>query len=66
MLPEEGRSDFDKAMSALGERFKPVDIEKLPGLEFHHKTQGGESVEQLGISLQQLGWKAFLPCRISN
>ena len=59
MLPEEDRSDFDKAVSALGQRFKPVDIEELRGLEFHHKTQGGESVEHLGISLQQLGRKAF-------
>ena len=59
MLPEEDRSDFDKAVSALGQRFKPVDIEELRGLEFHHKTQGGESVEQLGILLQQLGQKAF-------
>ena len=36
-----------------------LDIEELRGLEFHHKTQAGESVEQLGISLQQLGRKAF-------
>ena len=59
MLPEEDRSDFDKAVSALRQRFKPVDIEELRGLKFHHKTQGGESVEQFGISIQQLGRKAF-------
>ncbi len=59
MLPEEDRVDFDWAVEALGKRFRPVDIEELRGLEFHHKTQGTESVEQLGISLQQLGRKAF-------
>ena len=41
MLSEEDRSDFDKAVSSLGQRFKPVDIEELLGLKFHHKTQGG-------------------------
>lgn len=28
-------------------------------MEFHRKTQGNESVEQLGLTLQQLGRKAF-------
>ena len=36
-----------------------VDIEELRGLEFHYESQGNELVEQLGISLQQLGRKAF-------
>ena len=36
-----------------------LDIEELRGLDFHHKTQGGESVEQFGILLQQLEQKAF-------
>jgi len=59
MLPEADREDFDRAVEALSKRFKPVDIEELRGLEFHHKSQGDETVEQLGISLQQLGRKAF-------
>ena len=37
MLPEEDQSDFDKAVNALGQRFKPVDIEELRGLEFLYK-----------------------------
>ena len=59
LLAKEDRSDYDKATQALRKRFKRVDIEELRGLEFHHKSQGEESVEQLGIDLQCLGKKAF-------
>lgn len=44
MLPEEDRMDFDRSVEALGKRFRPIDIEELCGLEFHHKTQGTESI----------------------
>ena len=60
MLPDQDRDTFDTAVSALKKRFRPADIEELRGLEFHHRTQGdGESIEQVGISIQQLGRKAF-------
>ena len=48
------------ATSGLRKRLKPADIEELRGLEFHHRTQGvDETVEQLGVSIQRLGRKAF-------
>ncbi len=51
---------FEDVVSALKKQFRPADIEELRGLEFHHHTQGdGEPIEQLGISIQQLGRKAF-------
>ena len=60
MLPDQDRVTFDTAVSALKKRFRPADIEELRGLEFHHRTQGnGESIEQVGISIQQLGRKEF-------
>ena len=59
MLPDAESNNVETAITALGERFKPRDIEELRGLEFHHKTQGDESIDQLGISIQQLGRKAF-------
>ncbi len=43
----------------MKKHFKPGDIEELRGLEFHHRTQMDKSIEQLGISIQQLGRKAF-------
>jgi hypothetical protein len=44
----------------LKKHFKPGDIEELRGLEFHHHTQTTtEMIEQLGLSVQQLGRKAF-------
>ena len=58
-LPEEEQSSYDKATQALKKWFWTGDIEELRGLEFHHKTQNNESVEQLGIDLQRLGRKAF-------
>ena len=60
MLPSSERETFESAVKALKKRFKPADIEELRGLEFHHRSQGvDESIEQLGISIQQLGRKAF-------
>lgn len=59
MLPDSERKKVDSALQALKKRFKPADIEELRGLEFHHRTQREESIEQLGISIQQLGRKAF-------
>ena len=59
MFPEADREDYDKAKSALKSRFRAVDIEELRGLEFHHKVQSDETVEELGMELQRLGNKAF-------
>lgn len=59
MLPDSDKSDFNKAVNALRKRFQPADIEELRGLEFHHRMQGDETIEKLGISIQQLGLKAF-------
>ena len=59
MLPDSESKDIESAITALGKRFKPGDIAELRGLQFHHWTQGEESIEQLGISIQQLGRKAF-------
>ncbi len=39
--------------------FKAVDIEELRGMEFHHKVQKDELIEDLGLELQALGCKAF-------
>ena len=58
-LPEDERSNYDKATQSLKKWFRTGDIEELRGLEFHHRTQGSETVEQLGIDLQRLGRKAF-------
>ena len=58
-LPEDERSNYDKATQSLKKWFRTGDIEELCGLEFHHRTQGNETVEQLGIDLQRLGRKAF-------
>ena len=50
MIPETERDTFDKAVAALGKRFKPKDIEELRGMEFYHVMQN-ESIEQLGITV---------------
>ena len=50
----------DVFIAAHQKRFKPSDIEELRGLEFHHLMQTSETIEQLGIKIQQLGRKAFL------
>ena len=59
MLPASDIENVESAIEALRKRFKPRDIEELRGLEFHHKIQGSDTIEQLGISIQQLGRKAF-------
>lgn len=59
MLPDTDQGSYSKVTEALRERFKPVDIEELCGLEFHHKVQGDETIEELGLELQVLGRKAF-------
>ena len=59
-FPVDDRGDYDRAVAALRERFKLVDIEELRGLEFHHKIQGSkETIEELGLDLQALCRKAF-------
>ena len=60
MLPKVECDTLEHAVTALKKRFKPADIEELRGLEFYHRAQGGsETVEQLGLSIQRLGRKAF-------
>ena len=59
MLPIEDQGNYEKVTSALRARFKAVDIEELRGLEFHHRVQGEETIEELGLELQALGRKAF-------
>ena len=59
MLPELDRASLDRAVTALKKRFKPVDIEELRGLEFHHHMQGSDTIKQMGITIQRLGRKAF-------
>ena len=59
MFPEEDRQDLSRAKEALKNRFKSVEIEELRGLEFHHKMQTTESIEELGLELQSLANKAF-------
>ena len=44
-------SNIESAIAALNRQFKLSDIEELRGLEFHHKTQGYESIDQLGIGI---------------
>ena len=53
------RENYSRATAALQRRFKLVNIEELRGLEFHHKVQGKESIEELGMELQTLGHRAF-------
>ncbi len=60
MLPDDERKTMDSTLAALRKRFRPADIEELRGLDFHHRMQDdGETIEQLEISIQQLGRKAF-------
>ena len=59
MMPDDERKSFDKVVAHLKKRFRPIDIAKLRGLEFHQKSQGDDSVEQLGLTLQTLGRRAF-------
>lgn len=59
MMPDDERKSFDKVVDHLKKRFRPIDIAELRGLEFHQKSQGDDSVEQLGLDLQTLGRRAF-------
>ena len=59
MIQETERDTFDKAVAALGKRFKPKDIEELRGIDFYHIMQANDSIEQLGITVQRLGRRAF-------
>ena len=59
LLPESVKSSYKNTVEALPKRFKPVDIEELRGLEFHQLTQVSQSVEQLGIQLQNVAKRAF-------
>ena len=59
MIPETERDTLGKAIVALGKRFKPKDIEELRGIEFYHVMQGSDTIEQLGITVQRLGRRAF-------
>ena len=59
MLPETERDTMAHAVVALKQRFRPVDIKELRGLEFHRHMQGTETIKQLGITIQRLGRKAF-------
>ena len=59
MFPEEDRYDLERTKEALKSRFKSTEIEELCGMEFHHKMQTTESVEELGLELQTLANKAF-------
>ena len=51
MLPAATRNSYDEAVKALKKCFRPVDVEELCGLEFHHRVQSEESVDQLDIPL---------------
>jgi hypothetical protein len=59
VIPETEQDTFDKAVAALGKRFKPKDIEQLHGIEFYRVVQESETIEQLGITVQELGRRAF-------
>ena len=59
MFPEEDRHNLERTKEALKSRFKSTEIEELRGMEFHHKMQTTESVEELGLELQTLANKAF-------
>ena len=54
MMPETERTKYEIAVDALKKQFRRVDIQELQGLEFCHKLQGDETVEQLGMDLRQM------------
>ena len=60
MTPDYDRKSFDKVVAHLKKRFRPIDITELRGLEFHQKSQGEDSVEQLCLDFQTLWRIAFL------
>lgn len=58
-LPDTDRGSYQKVVDTLRVRFKAVDIEELRGMEFDHKVQRKESIEDLCLELQTLQQKAF-------
>ena len=59
MLPVEDKASYSRVKDALKTLFRSVDIEELRGMEFHRLVQTSESVEKLGMEIQQLGHRAF-------
>ena len=59
ILPPETCSNYGALVTALKDRFKPVDIAELRGLEFQQLTQKEQFIEQLGLQLMQLAKKGF-------
>ena len=47
-FPKADHDDYGRGITALRKRFK-IAIEELRGLDFHHKVQGKESIEELGM-----------------
>ena len=60
IIPDNDRKSFDKVVAHLKKRFRPIDITELRGLEFHQKSQGEDSVEQLCLDFQTL-WRIAFP-----
>ena len=58
-LPDTDQNRYQKVVDALRVRFKAVDIEELRGMQFHHREQKDETIEDFGLELQALGRKAF-------
>ncbi len=58
-LPDSSKTDVSSAIASLRQRFKPGGMEELRGLEFHRRIQGDETTEQLGLSIQHLGKRAY-------
>ena len=56
LLPEDVKASYS---ATIDSRFRPVDIEELRGMEFHQVFQKNQSIEELGIELQQLAKRAF-------
>ncbi len=54
LLPPAKCSSYGQLIESLKDRFKPIDIEDLRGLEFHQFTQKTQSVEKLGLELMTL------------
>lgn len=53
-------SDIESAITGLSHRLKR-DREELCGLEVHHQTQDNKRIDQLGITIQQLGRARYFP-----
>ena len=59
MMPATERDKYDSVVATLRKRFQSLDIAELKGLEFHQLMQGQQSIEELGVALQKLAFKAF-------